>query len=102
DTTEGGIYALYLLGARQPTRFIEDFFFFYHDVDHPYVRRLRREFLASLRRDPPGAVVIFRRGWPAGDYGRLARFPELAEWLETGYRIDREDPGYRIYLPRTS
>jgi hypothetical protein len=99
DTTDGGVHALYLLGVRQPTRFLYDFPF-YHDVDHPYVRRLRAEALADLRRRPPVAVVLFERGWPAGGYERLAAFPGLAAWLETGYRLSHEGDGFRVYATR--
>jgi hypothetical protein len=99
DTTEGGVDALYRLGARQPTRFLYDFHF-YHDVGHPYVRRLRGELVAGLRERPPAAVVLFERGWPRGDYGRLREFPELAAWLDAGYRVTTEGSGYRIYAAR--
>ncbi len=98
DTTDGGVHALYLLRARQPTRFLYDFHF-YHDVEHPYVRRLRAELLAGLTARPPGAVVLFERGWPRGDYERLRRFPELAAWLAAGYHLVHEGDGYRLYLP---
>ncbi|MBI3298719.1 MAG: hypothetical protein HYZ75_11180 [Elusimicrobia bacterium] len=97
DTTDGGIHALYLVGARQPTRFLYDFHF-YHDVGHPYVRRLRAELLAGLRARPPAAVVLFERGWPSGDYGRLRAFPELAAWLEAGYRLARDGDGFRVFV----
>jgi hypothetical protein len=99
DTTEGGIHALYRLGARQPTRFLYDFHF-YHDVDHPYVRRLRGELLEGLRARPPGAVVLFETGWPSGGYERLDAFPELARWLRHGYRLRDEGDGYRLYVPQ--
>lgn len=101
DTTDGGVHALYLLGARQPTRFLYDFHF-YHDLTHPYVRRLRAELLEGLRLRPPTAVVLFERGWPSGDYSRLAGFPALAAWLEAGYRVAREGEGYRVYVPERS
>jgi hypothetical protein len=84
DTTEGGIHALFRLGARQPSRFLYDFHF-YHDVSHPYVRRLRGELMDALRGGRPVAVVVFVPGWPAGGYERLAGFPELEGWLRDGY-----------------
>jgi hypothetical protein len=99
DTTDGGIHALLLLGARLPTRFLYDFHF-YHDVEHPYVRALRAELLDGLRRHPPVAVVLFERGWPSGDYRRLETFPDLASWLETGYRLAGEGEGFRLYAAR--
>jgi len=99
DTTDGGVHALYLLGARQPTRFLYDFHF-YHDVGHPYVERLRGELLQGLRARPPAAVVLFEHGWPSGGYERLAAFPALATWLDDGFRLAREGDGYRIYAAR--
>lgn len=54
----------------------------------------------GLRARPPAAVVVFQYGWPVGGYRRLARFPELGTWLEIGYRLVGEGPGYRIYAVR--
>ena len=99
DTTAGGIHALYLLRARQPTRFLYDFPF-YHDVDTPYIRRLRAELLEGLRAAPPAAVVLFAHGWPSGGYERLAAFPDLARWLESEYRLSVQGEGYRVYENR--
>jgi hypothetical protein len=100
DTTDGGIEALYRLGARQPTRFLYDFHF-YHDVDRPYVRDLRAELLTGLQAWPPGAVALFEHGWPRGGYERLREFPELAAWLECGYRLAVEGDGFRVYTARS-
>jgi hypothetical protein len=101
DTTEGGIHALLRLRVRQPSRFLYDFHF-YHDVDHPYVRRLRAELMGALRARPPVAVLMFERGWPVGSYERLAGFPELRSWLSEGYRIAEEADGYRLYVGRAA
>jgi hypothetical protein len=97
DTTGGGIHALFRLHARQPSRFLYDFHF-YHDVDHPYVRRLRAELMDALRARPPAGVVIFEEGWPAGGYERVAAFPELERWLREGLRLAEEGDGYRLYV----
>jgi hypothetical protein len=96
DTTEGGIHALLRLHARQPTRFIYDFHF-QHDVDHPYVRRLRGELMRALNAEPPAAVVLLEHGWPEGGYERLAGFPELQRWLLAGYGRAEEGDGFRLY-----
>ena len=96
DTTEGGIHALLRLRARQPSRFIYDFHF-QHDIDHPYVRRLRGELMIALRARPPAAVALLEPGWPAGGYERLARFSELQQWLFEGYGLAEEGDGYRLY-----
>jgi len=99
DTGEGGIHALLRLGAREPTRFIYDFHFF-HDVDRPFIRRLRAEFLRELEAAPPKFVVVLEQGWPSGGYERIERFPALHTWMAATYRLDRERPGYRIYAKR--
>jgi hypothetical protein len=100
DTTEGGIHALLRLRARQPSRFLYDFHF-HHDVDHPYVGRLRAELMDALRTRPPAAIVLFEQGWPVGGYERLAGFPELERWLVEEYRIAEESDGYRLYAGRS-
>jgi hypothetical protein len=99
DTAEGGIHALLRLRARQPSRFLYEFPF-YHDVGHPYVRRLRAELMDALRARPPAAVVMLQQGWPAGGYERLAEFPELERWLLENYRVPEEADGYRLYIAR--
>jgi len=105
-TSDGLIHALYLLRARQPTRFIYDYHF-YHTVDHPYIQRLRAELLEGLRARPPGAVVLIEPGvsfTPRG-YARLEDFPALATLLESSYRLAHEGEGYqgyRIYVPRAN
>jgi hypothetical protein len=45
--------------------------------------------------------VLFERGWPRGDYGRLREFPQLAAWLDSGYQLSTEGAGYRIYAARS-
>jgi hypothetical protein len=101
DTTGGGVHALFRLHARQPSRFLYDFHF-HHDVDHPYVRRLRVELMDALKMRPPAGVVIFEEGWPAGGYERVAAFPELERWLREGHRLVEEGDGYRLYVGRAA
>ena len=99
DTTEGGVHALLRLRIVQPTRFLYDFPFYSH-VDDPVIRGLRAEFIAGLGAHPPRYIVLFRRGWPAGGYERLAAFPELRRLLLDGYRPVQERDGYRLYAKR--
>jgi hypothetical protein len=105
EGSDGLIHALYLLRARQPTRFIYDYHF-YHAVDHPYIQRLRAELLEGLRARPPGAVVLIEpdnlfRSTPGG-YGRLEGFPALSAFLKSSYRLAYEGEAYRIYVPRAN
>ena len=99
DTTEGGIHALFRLRVRQPTRFLYDFHFF-HDEGTAVVQALRDEFIRDLDRNPPRVIVLFERGWPAGGYERVERFPALAERLRVRYQPPLTRAGYRIYAKR--
>jgi hypothetical protein len=99
DTTGGGIHALLRLGVREPTRFLYDFQFF-HDEQAPAVQALRAEFIRDLDARPPRAIVLFERGWPAGGYERVERFPALAEWLRDRYELVLTRPAYRLYAKR--
>jgi hypothetical protein len=99
DTTEGGVHALLRLRAVQPTRFLYDFHFF-HDETTPVVRAYRAELMDGLTARPPRVIVVFERGWPAGGYERVARFPELARYLAEAYRLAARGDGYRIYAKR--
>jgi hypothetical protein len=99
DTTEGGLHALFRLRIVQPTRFLYDFHFF-HDTTTPLIRQLRAEFARDLAAHPPDCIVLFRAGWPAGDYERVETFPELVRALEAGYRVRTRGDGYVIYAQR--
>src|SRR2546422_4321934 len=99
DTTEGGLHALFRLGVREPTRFLYDFHFF-HDENTPVVRALRAELIRDLDARPPRVIVVFERGWPAGGYERVARFPALAARLRERYEPVLTRPGYRLYAKR--
>jgi hypothetical protein len=41
-----------------------------------------------------------RDTWPATGYDRLARFPEVADFLNQRYALVSEAEGYRIYARR--
>ena len=100
DTTEGGIHALFLLGVRQPTRFLYDFHF-YHDVDHPTIQALRSEFVDALRRTPPAFFILFEQTWLHPGYDRVREWPALQGLLDRGYALKWEGSSYRIYAKRT-
>jgi hypothetical protein len=99
DTAEGGVHALFRLGARQPTRFIYDFHFF-HDETNATILALRAEFVGALARHPPKFVLMLRKGWPSGEYERFDGFPEFAHWLAAGYELARDAGDYRVYVKR--
>jgi hypothetical protein len=45
-------------------------------------------------------IVLFERGWPAGGYERVERFPALAERLRERYELAATRPAYRLYAKR--
>jgi hypothetical protein len=99
DWARGGIHAM--LQARAPiaTPFVSDYHF-YHHVDSPYVRELRRRFLADLEAAPPRFIVdIVDRPMPAGP-GTSRDFPELRAFVEQRYARALEGPGWVVYERR--
>jgi len=97
DTSDGGIHALFLLRIRQPTRFIYDFQFF-HDLENPYIRSLRSEFIRDLETKPPKLIVVFHHAWlPPGNLDRLKSFPEFTRLLEARYEVNAVRNAYTIY-----
>ncbi len=96
DTMRGGIDALLRARIEQPTRFLYDFMFLAGEDRGPYVRAMREEFLSDLVSRPPRFLVIYRRGWPDGEYERIERFGELSDWIDRNYTLHAEEDEYRI------
>jgi len=96
DFMSGAIQALYTLHYRQATKFIYDFHFF-HNSAHPYIKKLREEFLTELKQKPPIFIIVAKNSWPASGYERLQDFPELVEWIHSNYFLETERECYRLY-----
>ena len=99
DFASGNIHALYTLRYKQPTRFLYDLHFF-HDIDAPYIQKLREEFLQDLKNRTPMYFVLSSVSWPISGYERLDVFPELADWLSEYYVLESENSCYRLYRYR--
>lgn len=99
DTTGGCSHALMRMNSPLPTRFLCDFLF-YSYPNRPYVRQLRAELMAEMRARPPKFLIVYRWGWPSGQYERTAQFPELHRWIQDNYRIDTTRSKYVIYSRR--
>ena len=80
DVTGGAIHALYKARIPLHGRFIYDFHF-YHHVDQPYIRSLRKEFMSTLTGRPPDLVVQFTSWKPRGRTCS-EEFPELQALLK--------------------
>ena len=96
DTTAGCSHALMRMNAPMPTPYLCDYLF-YGDPAEPYVRTIQDRFMADMRARPPTFLVVYRWGWPSGQYERLARFPALQQWIRDSYRLELTRQKYVIY-----
>ncbi len=90
--------ALVEMRLQPHTRFIYDFHF-YHDVTHPYIRKLRHEFITALTNSPPSLILLQKASWPYKGYERIEKFPEFSLVLQR-YDLVVENAAYRIYSYR--
>jgi hypothetical protein len=102
DWAGGAVHGMLMAGAPLGTRFMYDFHF-YHHVSKPYIRTLRREFVAELAAKPPRFVVAIpeHRAWPHGA-DTTREFPELNALLENQYTIVEDGGAYRILERRAA
>jgi len=96
DTTGGCLHALLRMRAAQATRYIGDYLLF-DQVDQPYVQRLHLQLMAELRKNPPTYFVVYRWGWPSGQYERLRRFPKLEQFIAQSYHVEKVRSQYVLY-----
>ncbi len=98
DWTGGAVHAM--LMARAPLAMYD--FHFYHHVTDPYIRELRRRFIAELRAARPAIIIdVFGKDkpWPGGtDASR--EFPALQAFLHDHYTIVSGTSTYRILKRR--
>jgi hypothetical protein len=97
DWSNGAIHAMLIAQAKPATRFLYDFHF-YHHISNPEIRNIREEFLGQLIQSKPRIIIQFNqdRPWVTGpDTSR--DFPELDEFLNTNYVIDKEKDGYCLW-----
>ncbi|MBN1439088.1 MAG: hypothetical protein JW929_06735 [Anaerolineales bacterium] len=99
DWVGGAVHAMLIARVRIATPFIYDEYF-YHNVNDPYIQRLRERFMASLESAMPRFIVeVYDDGpfaEPTGP-GTSREFPEFRAFLAEHYTVVKEGPGYRIY-----
>jgi hypothetical protein len=86
DWTEGVLHGMLIARIPLATRFMADFEF-YFSPEHPYVRRIRKEFLAELESAKPRWVIATAhkyKAWPGGPPD-AAHFQELEDYLVAHY-----------------
>jgi len=87
--------ALWEIRLKPLTRFIYDFHF-YHDANHPYIQKIRREFIKAMTNQPPSLILLQRASFPSPLYERIDKFPEFSSLLQS-YDLVVENEVYRIY-----
>ncbi|RZU42727.1 glycosyltransferase family 39 protein [Edaphobacter modestus] len=114
DSISGCGSTLYRMRLVQSTGVLSDFLLFGPETT-PVVRTTREQFRRAFARNPPRVIVV--SSWlhidGPGDYRKLARWPEFAEYLSTEYLLKTEwtpgrpnhwwsrkqsPDGYRIYV----
>jgi hypothetical protein len=103
DWVGGAVHAMLIARVKIATPFIVDEYF-YHDLNLPYVQRIRQRFISDLESAMPRYVVeVYDDGpysEPTGP-NTSRDFPELRAFLAENYSIIKEGQGYRIYELRT-
>ena len=98
DWAAGGVvHAMLLAGARPATRYLYDYHF-YHHVSQPYIRNLRRSFLADLKATRPRFIIESQVVRPRVRGRNTAReFFALETFVQNHYTRVRRGDGYSIY-----
>ncbi|MCB9666170.1 MAG: hypothetical protein H6732_18825 [Alphaproteobacteria bacterium] len=99
DLAQGGVQGLFQARHAQALPWVYDCFFF-HDLDDPTIVGLREAFAAALEAEPPDVIVLFDAAWPSGTWRRIDTFPAFKRFLRTGYDLDLEAHGFRLYRRR--
>lgn len=96
DWTGGAVHGM--LEAKVPlaTRFMYDYHFFHH-VSHPFIQRLREEFIQSLYQKPPRFMIEIETDRPrVSGKDTSSDFPELKKFVVDNYQSAYRDAGYAI------
>ncbi len=74
--------------------------------DSPHILQWRREYMASVQKNPPAFVVLVPRDEtyfsPQGMAAQLKYFRQFRQWFQQNYRLDRTVGDYRLYRRRTA
>jgi hypothetical protein len=96
DWTGGAVHGMLMANALPATRFLYDFHF-YHHVNTPVIRRIRKEFLSALEATPPRFLIdTMGQVRPHGP-GTSETFAELERWRADHYHVVESKSGYRIW-----
>lgn len=97
DGSGDGQGSLLLAGATTATRFVEDIPL-YLQPDAPATQGFRREFLATLAKQPPAYIVYIHNFFHPAGGNRLQEFRELDAFIRQYYEeAETENGEYTIY-----
>lgn len=98
DWTGGALHAMLKANAKPATPFLYDVMF-YHHISQPYNQTLRKRFLDELHSSKPTFIIEITssdKPWVSG-YDTTKEFPELHEFIRSGYAEVLDHPDYKIY-----
>jgi hypothetical protein len=98
DWSNGAVQAMLVTQSRPATRYLYDFHF-YHHISNPEIQFLRKDFLSQLGKSKPRVIIQFyeNRPWVDG-FDTTREFPELTQYLNQNYFVDKEKNGYRLWM----
>jgi hypothetical protein len=99
DSDNGAFLAMARAGMRQATPHIQWFSLLLAEAS------VRRDFVAALKANPPGAILLTNSQWPqASGFDAADGWPEFAALLASRYVLDRTEDedgmAWRLYLRR--
>ena len=89
-------HAMLLLQQPMVTRFVLTFHLF-HNIQHPYIQKLRAEFLKTLQARRPKIIAVYKTGWNENSSESIKKFPALADWLGKNYKMTIDKNYYQIF-----
>ncbi|GAB4279503.1 MAG: hypothetical protein Kow0029_23440 [Candidatus Rifleibacteriota bacterium] len=96
DWVNGAIHGMLEAKAVSATRFLYDYHF-YHHISNPVIKKLREDFINSLRSSPPEYFIyVFLKSRVSGP-DTTQEFPALGKLLFSNYSIVLKDERFAIF-----
>lgn len=96
DWARGAIQALLISKVAPPTPYIYEYHF-YHHVAHPFIQKIRKDYIQRLREQNPRFIVhVTDRLMPSGE-GTSQEFEALWDFISAEYYQARSGAGFVIY-----
>lgn len=96
DWARGALYGMLQVKAPLATRYPYTFYF-HHHVSHPFIQKIRSEFLDELAHCPPRFLLEpFKVNLPTG-VDTEKTFQAFEEWRNVRYHVAEQGDEYRIW-----